>query len=200
MELATHAFDGDDTEYVTPSWTDLQQLTFSIATQVRAQNKCYDRIVTLAKGGWPMTLCLVDFLAIEQVASIGVKFYTGINERLAQPVIYQDLPTSVAGERVLLFDDVADTGNSLQFTKEYLLTYRGVDTVDTATLFYKEDSIIKPDYYGTDSEAWIIFPYDAADMIKVLGNKWYMDDVSAVVVAERFKQLGFQQSWIEFYS
>jgi len=62
----------------------------------------------------------------QYVASIGVKFYAGIDERLEQPLIYQDLPVSVRGERILLFDGVADRGISLQYTSEYLTKYKGV--------------------------------------------------------------------------
>lgn len=69
----------------------------------------------------------------QYVASIGVKFYAGIDERLEQPLIYQDLPVSVRGERILLFDGVADRGISLQYTSEYLTKYKGVQELATAS-------------------------------------------------------------------
>jgi hypoxanthine phosphoribosyltransferase len=200
MDFATHSFAGDDTEYITPTWQELHQLTFDIAQQIQRAGKAFDRIVTLAKGGWPMTRCLVDFLDTHEVASIGVKFYAGINERLTRPRIYQDLPVSVEGERVLLFDDVADTGASLKFTHDYLTHYRGVEDVATASLLTKPHSVLRPDFSGADTSAWIIFPYDAAEMIAVLGVRWAERGVPPQEVRERFLTLGFSADWIDRYA
>ena len=146
-----------------------------------------------------MTRCLVDFLQVHEVASIGVKFYAGINKRLKQPQIYQDLPVSVVGERVLLFDDVADTGTSLQFTHRYLSEYRGVEDVTTATLITKPRSILKPDFSGSETSAWIVFPYDAAEMITLLGKHWKERGLSDNDVCERFSKLGFRSDWVDFF-
>lgn len=199
MTLKNHAFVGDDVEYSAPSWSDLQNLAFEIATNIHASLKKFDRVVTLAKGGWPMTRCLIDFLDIAEVASIGVKFYSGINERFDRPHIYQDLPVSVSGERLLLFDDVADTGTSLQFTKHYLLEYRGVQEVTTATLIYKPHSIITPDFYGSETSAWVIFPYDVSDMITILTDRWHKQGISKTEMEERFVCLGFKPEWIKYF-
>lgn len=199
MDFVTHSFPGDENNYVAPSWVDLQRLTFAIAKQIHAGGQKFDRIITLAKGGWPMTRCLIDFLEIEEVASIGVKFYSGINERFERPIIYQDLPVSVKAERVLLFDDVADTGASLEYTQHYLFKYRSVAEVTTATLILKPHSTITPDFYGAETAAWVIFPYDVADLIAVLRQKWLTQDVAEAEIAERFLQLGFQPQWIDFF-
>ena len=199
MEFKSHAFPGDDTDYVAPSWFELQQLSFDIAKQIRASGKTIDRIITLARGGWPMTRCLIDFLDIQGVASIGVKFYSGINQRLEKPHIYQDLPVSVVDERVLLFDDVADTGTSLKFTRQYLLEFRGVKEVTTATLLTKPQSVIQPDFFGAETTAWIIFPYDVADMVFLLTERWKTQGVSKDDMPHRFAELGFDSEWIEYF-
>lgn len=199
MNFKTHTFPNDDTEYITPTWDELQALSFRIAQQIKAAGKTFDRILTLAKGGWPMTRCLVDFLDTHEVASIGVKFYAGIHERLEHPRIYQDLPVAVVDERVLLFDDVADTGTSLKFTHDYLLNYRGVKELTTATLFTKPHSVMMPDFSGADTTAWIIFPYDAAEMIETLGKRWKNMNVPHEEVASRFARLGFHPEWINAY-
>jgi len=198
-DFPVHQFPGDDVTYITPTWKDLQNLTFDLSEQMRASGRSFERIVTLAKGGWPMTRCLVDFLGVHEVASIGVKFYAGIHARLDQPRIYQDMPVAVIDERVLLFDDVADTGSSLKFTYDYLLHYRGVRDVATATLFTKPHSVIRPDYSGAETKAWIVFPYDAAEMISVVGKRWKELGVPNEEIAKRFTQLGFEKIWIDTY-
>ncbi|MBD3250075.1 MAG: phosphoribosyltransferase [Candidatus Pacebacteria bacterium] len=191
-------FPNEKVSYTAPTWDQMNQLAFELAKQMNQDGQKFDRIVTLAKGGWPLTRSLVDFLEIEKVASIGVKFYQGINQRLDKPEIYQDIPVSIKDETILLFDDVADTGLSLEFTLKYLLT-RGAKEVKTATLFYKPHSQLKPDYYGAETDTWIIFPYDLVEMIRILGKKWQQAGLNISKIGQRFKEMGFDSNWVDYY-
>lgn len=199
MQFKSINFRGENINYIAPSWDQMNQLAFEIAKKIRVNGQKFDRIITLAKGGWPMTRSLVDFLQVEKVASIGVKFYSGVNQHMKKPRIYQDLPIPIAGENILLFDDVADTGESLMFVKDYLRS-KGINGVKTASLFYKPHSKIKPDYFGSETDAWIIFPYDMIeDGVFVLRDKWKKSGISKQEIDSRFKQLGFKKEWLEEY-
>ncbi len=188
ISIPSFSFPPDETTYVAPTWNEMEQLTHQVSKQIANSNKPIDLIVTLAKGGWPMTRSLADFLQIDEIASIGVKFYSGINEKLPQPNVYQDLPIDVVGKNVLLFDDVADSGGSLAFVIA-LLRDRNVASVQTATLFYKEHSVIKPDYFAYSTNAWIIFPFEKREMSALLSRKWVEGGVGPVEVANRLSQM-----------
>jgi uncharacterized protein len=204
MTFQSIQFAEENIKFTNPSWDEMQEIAFELSKKILADgygaqpDKKIDRIITLAKGGWPMTRSLVDYLQVQHVASIGVKFYAGINQKLSQPEIYQDLPVSVEGETVLLFDDVADSGESLEFVQKYLLA-KNVKKVVTATLFYKPHSKIKPDYFGAETKDWIIFPYDAVESIKILGDKWAKNGREESEILNRFKALGFNKNIIEYY-
>ncbi|MBD3279859.1 MAG: hypothetical protein GF390_04095, partial [Candidatus Pacebacteria bacterium] len=142
MMIKTIKFPDESVEYIAPSWTELNQLAFKVSKQILQAGQRFDRIVTLAKGGWPLTRSMVDFLQTNKVGSIGVRFYCGINQRLEKPEIYQDLPVSIKDERVLLFDDVVDTGQSIEFAKQHLFKL-GVKRVTTAALFHKPQASLK---------------------------------------------------------
>jgi hypoxanthine phosphoribosyltransferase len=198
MDIKQIKFSGESITYVTPTWDQMNQLAFLIAKDILKTGKKIDRIVTLAKGGWPMTRSMVDFLQVGKVASIGVKFYKGINERLKEPRIYQDLPISVEGETVLLFDDVADSGESLKFVKKHLEKI-GVKEVITATLFYKPHSTVVPDFYGAQTTAWIVFPYDVVEAINMFKDKWVKKGISLAAIKQRFLKLGAKANWLPLY-
>ncbi len=185
-----HHFGNDKVTYISPGWDEINLLTYEVSCQVRAQTQRFDRIVTLAKGGWPMTRSLIDFTQIPEIASIGIKFYAGINQKLDKPLVYQDIPVSVEGERILLFDDVADSGESLIFTTN-LLKKRGAKQVSTATIFYKPHSSLKPDFFGAQTSAWIVFPFEPFEMIELIGGKWIDQGLSQEELAKRFNQFGF---------
>ena len=164
-------FKSDKAKYITPSWDDLDSLTLRVAEQINQSKISFDLIIALAKGAWPMSRSFLDYTGIKELASLGVKFYSGINKRLAKPDIYQQIPVDVKNKKVLIFDDVADTGESLAFTQKYLLK-KGASQVKTATLFLKHWSNILPDFYSATTDAWIIFPFEKREMKNLLGKNW----------------------------
>ncbi len=198
MELNNTIFTNDPIQYVAPSWDDMDHLVFSISKKIIEDGLQFDRIVTMSKGGWPMARPLVDYIQANEVASIGIKLYKGIDSRAAEPEVYQDIATDISGETILLFDDVADTGETLEFVKKYL-EGRGVKKIYTATLFYKPHSSIKPDYYGAETIAWIIFPYELRETMDVLVDKWESEGLNESTIVDRFEALGFKRKMIEYF-
>lgn len=200
MKFKVIKFPGEKTTYIAPTWDELNQLAFIISKKIIKDKKQFDRIVTLAKGGWPMTRSMVDFLEVDKVASIGVKFYgRGIYKKLDRPRIYQDLPESIKGERILLFDDVADSGGSLEFVHQYLSGQKP-RSITTATLLYKPWSTFLPDYYGAATDAWIHFPYDAVqDGVNLLAKKWQKGGLPQKEIEWRLVKLGIKPDWTKFY-
>jgi uncharacterized protein len=198
MELKPTIFSNDPIEYLAPSWNDMDGLIFSISKNIIYDELQFDRIVTMAKGGWPMARPLVDYLQTPEIASIGIKLYTGVGQKAIKPTVYQDIPVDITGETILLFDDVADTGETLEFVKKYL-EGRGVKKIYTATLFYKPHSSIKPDYYGEETIAWIIFPYELRETMDVLVDKWESEGLDETKVIDRFVVLGFKKEQVEYF-
>lgn len=58
---------------------------------------------------------------MKNVAVMNVEFYTGVDERLDVPVVLPPVPNAVdlAGARVLIADDVADTGETLRLVRDF---------------------------------------------------------------------------------
>lgn len=198
MQFKISRLDNEDNTFISPSWEDLNTLSYEVATQILEEGTKFDRIVTLAKGGWPMTRSLVDYLGINSVASIGIKFYSGVNKRMKMPKIYQELPVEVVGERILLFDDVADSGESLEFTRSYLLE-KGVGLVKCATLFYKPFSILKPEYFASETSSWIIFPYEVLESMRFLEGVWSQKGFSHDEIFDRFAKIGIGEKYLNHY-
>ena len=198
MTFQEISFQGDSAKYITPSWDQLDRLTLDIAKQVKNSGLQFDLVVALAKGAWPMSRSFVDYSGIKELASLGVKFYKGINKRLEKPEIYQELPSAVKikGKNILVFDDVADSGESLRFAQNYLLE-KGAAAVKTATLFIKPWSTFMPDFHGASTEAWIIFPFAKREMIDLLGKNWKEQGIEEKEILERYQKLKFDQEIID---
>jgi uncharacterized protein len=199
MQFNHIVFKEDSARYITPSWQDLDHLSFELAQQVIESGEKFDLVVALAKGAWPMSRTLLDYLAMPDLVSLGIRFYSGINQRLSEPEVYQDLPISVEGKKILLFDDVADTGESLIFASDYLLE-RGAAKVKTATLFFKERSAITPDFYASMINSWIIFPFEIREMSQLLSSNWRQQGITEAEIKERFDKLNFSEAIINYFA
>lgn len=195
-ELTMHTFANEPIKFSAISWDQLEKLTFQVARALRQSDRSpFTRIITLAKGGWPMARTLSDFLGGVPVASIGVRSYRGIEDRQSTIEVYQELPEITESENILVFDDVADTGHSLQFVIDSL-TQKGITKLTTATIFYKQHSAIIPDYYAEEASSWIIFPYELFETFRQLEARWTQKGIAENERTERFKTLGFSDEVI----
>lgn len=187
-----------DTAYRFYSWTELGHDIFTLAQKILDTQPKYDRIVALAKGGLTFSRSLVDYLQTEKVSSIQIEFYTGINQTDRTPVITQSLPVTIRNEKILIFDDIADSGETLKLSLEYL-QYHGAQSIQTATLFTKPQSIIKPDFTVHETSAWVIFPNEIRETINLLVAKWQKAGDSTEQITQQLNQIGLPAEEIEYF-
>ena len=124
-----------------------------------------DMIVALARGGLPVGCALSYALAVKNVTTINVEFYTGVDERLDMPVMLPPVPQAVdwAGAKILVVDDVADTGGTLALIKEFCAEH--VQDVRCAVLYEKPRSIVQCEYAWRRADDWIEFPWSSEDPV-----------------------------------
>jgi hypoxanthine phosphoribosyltransferase len=151
-------------EYLAPSWEEIYNLCLDLADEIKKNKFNPEVIVGIARGGWIPARILSDLLGNSYTANIKIDFYRGVGETKERPIITQTISTIVEGKKVLIADDVADSGKSLKVAKEHL-EQCGATQVKIATIYYKPWSIIKPDFYIKETEAWIIFPWERKEFV-----------------------------------
>ncbi len=100
-------------------------------------------------------------LGVKNTFTLNVEFYTGVDERLEMPILLPPVPDLVdfAETRVLIADDVADTGATLLLVKEFCEAR--VAEVRCAVLYEKPRSMIRCEYVWRRTDRWIEFPWSA---------------------------------------
>ncbi|CAN2204900.1 COG2236 Predicted phosphoribosyltransferases [Candidatus Nanopelagicaceae bacterium] len=118
-----------------------------------------DIVLSIARGGLLIGGALGYALGVKNTFTMSVEFYTGVNERLVLPVVLPPVPNKVdlTGLKVLVADDVADTGATLKLVREFCGEY--VSEVRSAVLYEKPHSVEKPDYAWRQTVKWIEFPW-----------------------------------------
>jgi uncharacterized protein len=149
------------------TWPDFGQSGRDLAQQVADSGWIPDIILAIARGGLLPAGSLGYALSIKNVFVVSVEYYTGIDERLDFPVM---LPpqlnlVDIKDSRVLVVDDVADTGHTLKAVLEFVGAT--VNEARTAVIYEKSHSVVKCDYVWRRTDRWIDFPW--SDQPPVVG-------------------------------
>src|SRR3954471_7894561 len=147
------------------AWDDLGVAARSIAEQIHADAWRPDIVLAIARGGLLVAGALGYALAVKNTFTMNVEFYTGIDERLDMPMILPPVPELVDLEeaRVLIADDVADTGLTLRLVKDFCAGKVG--EVRCAVLYEKPRSVVSCEYVWRRTDRWIDFPWSADEPV-----------------------------------
>jgi hypoxanthine phosphoribosyltransferase len=157
-------------EFEVPTWDQIYAMLRSQAEKIRRSGFKPDIIVGIARGGWVPARVQSDLLEIPDFAVVRVEFYLGVAETRNEPVMTQGVSEVVAGKKVLVVDDVADTGKSLQLVKEHI-RQQGAVELRIATVYRKPFSIITPDYYEKETRRWVVFPWEIKETLRKIVEK-----------------------------
>src|SRR6266699_3488305 len=86
-------------------------MLLDLAQQIRRDGYKPEVIVGVSRGGWPPARVMSDLLQNPNLANMKVEFYKDIGVRNKKPRITQPATMEVVGKRVLVVDDVSDTGH-----------------------------------------------------------------------------------------
>jgi hypoxanthine phosphoribosyltransferase len=151
------------------SWDDLGDGSRALAELVAADGYRPDIVLAIARGGLLVAGAVSYALGVKNTFTMNVEFYTGIDARLDVPMILPPVPDLVDFRemRVLVADDVADTGATLALVKEFCADQ--VAEVRCAVLYEKPRSLVRCEYVWRRTDRWITFPWSAADPVAALG-------------------------------
>ncbi|MCW3999826.1 MAG: phosphoribosyltransferase family protein [Candidatus Bathyarchaeota archaeon] len=151
-------------EYDVPSCDEICQMLFCLAQKIRLGGFRPDVVVGVMRGGVVPARFLADLLDAEFL-TLQVEFYVGIGQTKSEPTLKRGLVGEVAGKAVLLVDDIADSGQTLQLALSHVASL-GASSVKAATLYYKPKSAVQPDFFAKQTERWVVFPWDLKEALR----------------------------------
>ena len=149
------------------SWQEYENYMISLAKKIKADYEInnFDQIICLARGGVPLGDALSRMLKLP----LAILFTSSYKLQEKQSNIYIDnqiaKQNNVLGTRILLVDDLVDSGETFKFVFEHLKNHSNINYIKTATIWAKETSIYIPDYYlnTTKQDDWINQPFEKFD-------------------------------------
>ncbi len=179
------------------SWEESYNITLVLFEKMKRDGFIPDVILGIARGGWIPSRLFADFFKQRTTSNIKVEFYGKIGETYEKPLIVQYPGDEIKGKKILVVDDVADTGKSLKVVIDYLASIDGLE-FKVVTLHYKPHSIVLPDYYFKETTDWIVFPWEYYEFIDEIIEKMG-DTNNQIVIKDKLKDLGVPPGIVDSY-
>ena len=143
------------------TWERFGTASREMAQQIANSGFDAEVVLAIARGGMIPAGALTYALGKKLTDAINVEFYTDIAKTLPEPVLLAPMldTDSIAGKRVLVVDDVVDSGRTLALVLKLLKGF-GAD-VRSAVLYAKPTTVTEPDYIWHRTDKWIVFPWSA---------------------------------------
>lgn len=141
---------------------------FRLARMVLDSGWMPDDLIALWRGGAPVGVSVHEFLYYHGMRPhhrvLKCQSYTGIRSR-QQEVVFENageiIGSIVPGSKVLVIDDIFDTGNTARALFDRLAPYHA--DVRLATVYWKpggNQTSLKPDFHVRETDDWIVFPHE----------------------------------------
>ena len=152
---------------------DLLGDSFRLARQVLESGFRPTHLVGIWRGGAPIGIAVQEFFDVHGVEcdhiAIRTASYTGIDKQSKTVKVYALgylIDTLNADDRLLVIDDVFDSGRSIEAVLTELKARCRANMpadIRIATVWYKparNQTALKPDYFIHESNEWLVFPHE----------------------------------------
>ncbi len=121
----------------------------------KLQNENFEAIIGIARGGLLLTQFLAIKLNLRDVFTINSILYDDMTKKESGAVF--NIPDLSSYKKVLIVDDIVDSGETMQNIVEILTTKFPSTEFKIASLFYKKTATTQPDFMEKEATAWIDF-------------------------------------------
>lgn len=164
--MAYHADSADLQTKEILTWEGFGRASRDLAQTIVDSDFQPELIIAVARGGLLPAGSLSYAMGVKLSDAVNVEFYTDVHETLPDPVLLAPMldTESIAGKRVLVVDDVVDSGRTLALVLELLQGF-GADC-RSAVIYEKPRSVVRPDYSWKSTDEWIVFPWSAEEPVQ----------------------------------
>jgi hypothetical protein len=143
-----------------PSWEELHEDIRDIVKKIKKDRYQPDMIVALSRGGFVPARVICDLMIIKDLVSIKVDHWGVTANKDGKAHLRYPIDANLSGKKVLIVDDITDTGESMVLAKEFVKKLNPKE-VKTATIFHIKTSKFVPDYYSKKIDwIWVMWPWN----------------------------------------
>lgn len=156
-------------------WKDYNLIVEKLAIQIHESGYRPTMLIGIMRGGAPIIDVLSRVFKLK-CAYLAVESYSGkgVEDQQGELVFSRELSSTMQnmGGRLLLCDDLSDTGVTLKKSINWLYNYapiKKIESIKTAVLWKKKDSTFEPDYCAErlKGNPWIVQPFEHYEEVRI---------------------------------
>jgi hypoxanthine phosphoribosyltransferase len=142
------------------SWPEIRRLCLHLAKEVKASGFQPDVVIAIGRGGYVPARLICDYMDVMALTSIKIEHYFSGPSKTEKAIIKYPLCGDIKDQKVLLVDDVNDSGDTLEAAIEHLQTFNP-EVIRTAVMHHKLTTHFSIDYYARKvvKWRWLIYPW-----------------------------------------
>lgn len=141
-------------------WDEIVEWCRRLADKVKMEGFKPDVVVAIARGGYVPARLLCDFLDIHDLISLQVLHWGKAAEITAVAHVKYPFVVDLSNKKVLLVDDIVDTGDSVIIARDYILSkWKPTELKTAAMQWISPVAKIKPDFYVEEVKEWVWYQY-----------------------------------------
>ncbi|MCD6368395.1 MAG: phosphoribosyltransferase [Thermoproteales archaeon] len=142
------------------SWDEVVEWCRLLALKVEEDSWRPDLVVAVARGGYVPARLICDFLDIHDLVSLQILHWGKAAEITAEAHVKYPYTLDLSGKKILLVDDIIDTGDSVIIAKKFITeNWKPAELKVAAMQWISPVAKIKPDYFIEDVKDWIWYQY-----------------------------------------
>lgn len=163
------------------TWPTVESWVATVVAKMASDGFVPDIVIGMARGGMVPARLICDHLVIKHLYTVKTEHWGLTATPDGKARLAQALSVDVRGKRVLVVDDITDTGQSLTLARDHI---QGLapKTLKAATMLHIEHSLITPDYFARavakDQWTWFIFPWNVREDLRNIVPKALADPMT----------------------
>jgi hypoxanthine phosphoribosyltransferase len=169
------------------------ELAFDLSRRVRAAGFAPDLVVAVARGGFVPARLVCDFLGVRDLASLGVRHYAPGARAEQTACVSHPVNAELRGRRVLLVDDVNDSGDTLELARAHLVE-RSPRELQLAVLHEKAHTRVAADFRAAavDASRWLVYQWALCEDVRGFLGRLHPKPATPEAARARLAELGIQ--------
>ena len=152
------------------TWDEVEFWSRTISDKIYNSSWLPDTIVAISRGGYVPARLICDRLLVGELVSLQISHWPSAAQIAKEAGVRVPLYCDMSAKRVLVVDDISDTGDSIVIAKDHIRANCKPKDIRVATLqWISESSKVTPDFYAEEVKGWWWYQYPWTRLEDVIG-------------------------------
>ena len=152
------------------TWDEVEAWSKAVSEKIQDSGWLPDTIIAISRGGYVPARLICDRLLIGELLSLQITHWPSAAQMAKEAGVKVPLNCDLGGKRILVVDDISDSGDSIIIAKDHIWTNCRPSEMRVATLqWISESSKVTPDFFAEEVKGWYWYQYPWTRLEDIVG-------------------------------